>query len=96
MRLLITQPFAMRTLRTYTRVAQKSHTCWRCPHPINPGEEYDAEVIVCTGKGAQCRLTVSKCHIWCPGDRYDDEEEPDIGEFEKFGAEPEASESAAA
>jgi len=61
-------------IRGYQRVADKYHTCWRCPHPISPGDEYIGNVWVGKNEGRKY-LHVSKEHEHCPGDRYEDDDE---------------------
>lgn len=68
-----------RVLRTYQRVAQKSHMCSQCQGEIFPGDWYEGEVKV-YGK----ILFVSKYHLPdCPRDYYDDLEREFQEEIEK-------------
>lgn len=64
-------------LRSYSRIARVHHACIRCPAPIEPGDEYNAEVWV--GEGW---FHVHKQHRFCPEERYDEEEEREYHEVE--------------
>jgi len=69
-----------RCLRTYQRIAHEYHgTCCDCFHPIEPGDEYEGQVMVYPNnwEGSKRRtwLVVLKRHIECPFDPMEEEAE---------------------
>ncbi len=63
-------------LREYHHTAIKSHgPCHECNHEIQAGDEYEAYVVVCADK-----LSVSKFHVYCPDDWYDEDEKIHLAE----------------
>lgn len=77
-------------LQETTHVAHIEHQCNDCPHPILPGDFYQRKVylvkltlITQINRGItkfknDNKITVYKNHDFCPGDRYDEEEEEPI------------------
>lgn len=51
-----------RRLRHYRRIAHKDHQCHQCNRPIEPGDEYEAYVVVLVAGG----IYVAKYHISPP------------------------------
>jgi hypothetical protein len=64
-----------RLLREYQRFANKQYTCWRCPDPIDHGDEYIGEVWVNTFPDAKIRFWVWRQHVTCPGKTFDEDAE---------------------
>lgn len=64
-----------RLLRKYQRFATKQYVCWKCPDPINPGDEYIGEVWVNTFPDAKIRFWVWREHATCPGRTFEEDAE---------------------
>ena len=82
-----------RTLRTFRRVAQKEHGhCPMCQRLIMPGEEYEAYVTISPDFG----FRVTKWHVICPPEFWDEEEEAVKQADEQASKEEAANELSAA
>lgn len=85
-----------RCISSTLQIAHIDHRCWRCPHPIDPGEYYKRDVwLTINPELEKARvIAIYKEHEECPGDRYEDEEEKERGSGREAEATPGLSHAA--